>query len=209
MQLINSLQEKLTSFSHKSFLFFFTTGLIVSALWLMGDSTLDSLMYHRDSVANGEFWRFITAHFVHSNGWHLLLNLASLLLVGLLFCHHLSIRAWSILFISSALMISATYFWIAPEFKSYVGLSAVLYGVIIVGALLDLKNEPFIATVVLLIVTGRVIWQQFFGSVEELATLINERVAIESHLFGIISGYLQGIFLLWQQKQKSTQQISD
>jgi len=137
---------------------------------------------------------------VHSNGWHLLLNLASLLLIGWLFCQHLSISLWSAVFSLSAFLISMAYYWFAPQFQYYVGLSATLYAVIIIGSLLDLKQQPLIASLILLVVTGRVIWQQIFGSVDELAALIGDRVAIESHLFGIITGYILGLFLLWWKK---------
>ena len=75
-------------------------------------------------------------------------------MIGLLFSQHLSMALWSILFASSGIIISGCYYWIAPEFHYYVGLSAILYGVIIVGALLDVKEQPFIASVVLLLLQG-------------------------------------------------------
>ena len=197
--LANTLLLKIKSFTNKSFLFFIITALIISLIWLLGQSTLEMLMYHRAAIIEGQYWRFITGHLVHSNGWHLLLNLASLIMIGLLFSQHLSIKTWLLVFLCSAFSISAAYFWTAPEFDYYVGISAVLYAVIIIGAMLDFKEQPLVAVLILLVVTGRVIWQQFSGSVDALAELIDERVAIESHLFGIITGYAIGLFLLlWQ-----------
>ena len=169
-------------------------------LWLLGESTLNALMYHRSGIVSGEFWRVLSGHIVHSNGWHLLLNLASLLMIGLLFSQHLTRLFWLLVFVLSGLMISACYFWIAPEYEYYVGLSAVLYAVIIIGALLDIKEQPLIAVLILVIVTARVIWQQYSGSMDSLAELIEDRVAIESHLFGICSGYVLGIILLLKQR---------
>ena len=192
--------SKLLHTSDKSLLFFISVALLISLLWVLGESTLEALMYHRQAIGEGQYWRFITGHLVHSNGWHLLLNLASLIMIGLLFNHHLSITFWIIVFVVSALLISAAYFWYAPEFDYYVGLSAVLYAAIIIGALLDLKEQPFIAALILIVVTGRVIWQQYAGSVDALADIIDDRVAIESHLFGIISGYLIGPILVWRQR---------
>lgn len=192
--------SKLLHTSSKSLLFFISVALIISLLWALGESTLETLMYHRQAIGEGQYWRLITGHLVHSNGWHLLLNLASLIMIGLLFNHHLSIIFWIIIFVISAILISAAYFWYAPEFDYYVGLSAVLYAAIIIGALLDLKEQPFIAAVILIVVTGRVIWQQYAGSVEGLAEIIDNRVAIESHFFGIISGYLVGAGLVWHQR---------
>ncbi|MCP3674369.1 MAG: rhombosortase [Gammaproteobacteria bacterium] len=192
--------SKLFNTSNKSLLFFVSIGLLISVLWILGEPTLEALMYHRQAISDGQYWRFISGHLVHSNGWHLLLNISSLIMIGLLFNHHLSIIFWIIVFVISAFVISATYFWYAPEFDYYVGLSAVLYAVIIIGALLDLKEQPFIAALILIVVTGRVIWQQYAGSIDYLTDIIDSRVAIESHLFGIISGYLIGIILVWRQR---------
>jgi rhomboid family GlyGly-CTERM serine protease len=186
--------------NNKSLLFFIFTGVTSTLLWLLGEPTLNALMYHRSGIASGELWRIFSGHIVHSNGWHLLLNLASLLMIGLLFSQHLTRFFWLLVFVLSGLMISACYFWIAPEYEYYVGLSAVLYAVIIIGALLDIKEQPLIAVIVLAVVTTRVIWQQYSGSMDSLADLIEDRVAIESHLFGICTGYVLGIILLLKQR---------
>jgi rhomboid family GlyGly-CTERM serine protease len=198
---LNQLYESLkdSAYDNKSVLFFVIIALISTLLWLPGDVALEALEYNRGEIGSGQIWRLLSGHFVHSNGWHLLLNIASLVLIGLLFSQHLTSLSWSIIFIISGLLISACYYWIAPQFEYYVGLSAILYAVIIVGAMLDLREQPLIATIVLVVVTGRVIWQQFYGSVDSLASIIEDRVAIESHLFGIASGYLQGIVLLARQ----------
>ena len=186
----------------KSIYFFIAVAIISSVFWFAGESVLDALKYHREAVSSGQIWRLVTGHFVHSNGWHLLLNLASLLMIGMLFSQHLSIAVWSAVFIISALAISLCYFIIAPQYNYYVGLSATLYGVIIIGALLDIKQQPFIAILILVVVTGRVIWQQFYGVVGPLAEIIEDRVAIESHLFGIITGYILGLFLLLMRENR-------
>lgn len=201
MKLPSQLSSQLLKlFNNKSLLFFIFTGMTSTLLWLLGESTLNALMYHRSGIASGELWRVLSGHIVHSNGWHLLLNLASLLMIGLLFSQHLTRLFWFFVFVLSGLMISACYFWIAPEYEYYVGLSAVLYAVIIIGALLDIKEQPLIAVLILVIVTARVIWQQYSGSMDSLAELIEDRVAIESHLFGICTGYVLGIILLLKQR---------
>jgi len=172
----------------------------VIILWLMGEPVSDMLIYHRSAIAEGQIWRIFTGHLIHSNFWHLLLNLASLMMIGWLFSQHLSTKVWVIIFALSALMISFAYYFTAPQFEYYVGLSAILYAVIIIGALLDIKQQPVIAGIILLVVTGRVIWQQIYGTADELEQLIDERVAVESHLFGIITGYTLGLILILREK---------
>jgi len=180
----------------RSLWFFIIVAALIILLWIPGEYSIELLNYQRSAVSNGEYWRLITGHLVHSNIWHLLLNLASLTMIGLLFSQHLSIKLWSTVFILSAIIISGCYYFIAPEYERYVGLSAVLYSVIIIGALHDLKQQTLVAMLILIVVTGRVIWQQYHGSVDSLAELIGDRVAIESHLFGISTGYLIGLTLL-------------
>ncbi|MCP4413240.1 MAG: rhombosortase [Gammaproteobacteria bacterium] len=181
---------------NKSIIFFLIMAVIIIVLWLMGESASNMLTYHRSAIADGQIWRLFTGHLIHSNLWHLLLNLASLIMIGWLFSQHLSYKIWMILFTLSALMISFAYYFTAPQFEYYVGLSAILYAVIIIGALQDIKHQPTIAGLILLVVTGRVIWQQLYGTADELEQLIDQRVAIESHLFGIITGYVLGMIVI-------------
>jgi rhomboid family GlyGly-CTERM serine protease len=172
-------------------MFFILTGITSTLLWMLGDSALIALRYDRSGIFSGQLYRLLSGHIVHSNGWHLLLNLTSLGMIGLLFSQHLSRRIWLFVFVLSALIISTCYLWIAPEYEYYVGLSAVLYAVIIIGALLDIKEQPLIAMIILLLVSG---------SMDSLAMLIEDRVAIESHLFGICTGYFLGIILVIKQR---------
>ena len=185
--------KQLISKLHPGYLWFIFMGLVICLTFLFGDAGRESLEYHHSKIIAGELWRLITGHLVHSNLWHLILNLASLTLIATLFGTLLNFKQWFFGFLFSGLFVSACYIVISPQFESYVGLSAVLYGAIIIGALLDLGKNIWIAVALLVIVTGRVIWQQFDGASIELAEMVGTRVAIESHLYGIISGYLYGL----------------
>ena len=140
---------------------FASVGLLIALTWLLGDSGVRVLQLDPEGIGEAEFWRLLTGHLVHTNLWHLLLNIASLTLIALLFSALLSVKEWTAVFIASALMISSAYLLFSPGFDHYVGLSAVLYAVIIIGACFDIKTHP-----------------------------VNARVAIESHLYGVVSGYL-------------------
>lgn len=186
---------KLINLRHSGQPTFIAIGILIVALWLGGNDWVAALEYHREKIATGEFWRLLTGHLVHTNTWHMLLNLSSLLFIGLLFGTLLSAKIWVGAFIFCSLAVSAAYWYITPQFIIYVGLSAALYGVIIIGALQDFKDNKLIAGALLVIVTGRVIWQQFDGASESLADMVDSRVAIESHLYGIIAGYLFSLLL--------------
>ena len=186
---------KLIDINNSGQRWFASVAVAISLLAIGGDNLAQLLAYHRDYISSGEFWRLLTGHLVHSNTWHYLLNLASLLFIGALFGQLLSGAVWATAFVFCGLSISGIYWFFAPGFTSYVGLSAVLYGVIIIGAIQDLPKNKLIAIALIIIVTGRVIWQQFDGASESLTELVENRVAIESHLFGIITGYLFSLLL--------------
>ena len=181
---------KLIDLKHSGTHCFLVIAVIIIGLWFGGDSWVTALEYHSDRIAEGEYWRILTGHLVHSNTWHMLLNLSSLMFIGLLFSSLLSGLTWALAFIFCSLVVSACYWFITPDYKIYVGLSAALYGVIIIGALQDLRDNKLIAGALLIIVTGRVIWQQFDGASDSLAEMVDSRVAIESHLYGIAAGYV-------------------
>jgi rhomboid family GlyGly-CTERM serine protease len=182
-------QLNLSNQTKSNSLLFIGIGLLCTVIFLIGEPLRTWLLFEKTPVVDGELWRVITGHLIHTNHWHLLLNLASLTMIGMLFQSCLTTLEWLLSFIGSALFISICYLWLDDAFDHYMGLSAVLYGVIIIGALFDLKAHRYIASIILVVVTGRVIWQQLSGGVEDLATLIEARVAIESHFYGICSGY--------------------
>ena len=58
---------------------------IVALLAFIFDQQLsETLVYQRGLIAQGEVWRLITGHFLHTNGYHLSMNLAALILLCLL-----------------------------------------------------------------------------------------------------------------------------
>ena len=187
---------RLINLKHSGQPTFIAIGLIIVALWLGGNDWVSALEYHREKIAAGEFWRILTGHLVHTNTWHMLLNLASMLFIGLLFGTLLTAQVWVLAFLFCALAVSATYWFISPQYIVYVGLSAALYGIIIIGALQDLKHNQLIAGALVIFVTGRVIWQQFDGASESLSDMVESRVAVESHLYGLIAGYVYSLLLL-------------
>jgi rhomboid family GlyGly-CTERM serine protease len=84
--------------------------------------------YERVLVSSGQLWRLASAHFVHLNAAHLLLNLAGLLLICELLWNRLPLRHGIGLLATSVAGISGLLWWRYPEMAWYAGLSGALHG---------------------------------------------------------------------------------
>src|ERR1700742_1742593 len=109
---------------------------IVAALALvlaLGDSVSALLRYDRGAIAAGGWWRLLTAHIVHLDLHHLILNELGLVLLWSLFAADFDVVDWLIIVLSGALAISAGLWWLSPRVGWYVGASGVLHTVMAAG----------------------------------------------------------------------------
>src|SRR3954469_10156520 len=100
-----------------------------------GDAVRNALSYDRSALVNGQYWRLLTAHFVHLDAQHVLLNGLGLVLMWALFARDYSPLRWLALYLFSALTISAGLWFLSPEISWYVGASGALHGVMAAGTL--------------------------------------------------------------------------
>ena len=72
-----------------------------------GDPVRQALSYDRAGLANGEWWRALTAHFVHLDAAHAALNSMGVVLMWALFARDYSPLRWLAIYLFSCLCISA------------------------------------------------------------------------------------------------------
>jgi rhomboid family GlyGly-CTERM serine protease len=151
------------------------------------------LRYDRYAIDAGEWWRLCTAHLVHLSWTHTLLNLSGLALTTLIFQTELSTRDDSI---ALAVCICGTTFGIhlfSPQLIWYVGFSGVLHGYLIYHLIKGNSGSPLPSLIAVTAVFAKVLWEQSpWGDTARTAQLIGGAVAIDSHLYGAISGLLMG-----------------
>lgn len=143
------------------------------------------------ALAQGQWWRLLSAHFVHLGWAHALLNA-----VGVLLCWALAPsvfdRALPARLFGLALGTSLCLWAFTPQVLPYVGLSGVLYGLFVLGLLPPLlRTRDPIAALALALVIGWMLWQWAVGAPASEAALLGGRVVSEAHLFGA------GLALLW------------
>lgn len=167
--------------------------ILLILLWILAlpvQSVQDTLWYNRYAVAEYQYWRLITAHLMHSNWVHLLLNSGGLLLVMLLHAEYQRRQPllWQCLF--AALLISLlTWLW-QPHIVEYVGLSGVLHALLCYGALCDSQLKKVGGKLLLFGLIAKVAYEHYQGPDHALGQLINAEVAIFAHLYGLIAGFL-------------------
>ncbi len=162
-------------------------------------SVTELLRYQREAIGQGEFWRLFTAHFVHLNLSHALLNSAGTLLLAFLLAHELPARDWWAVTLIAPWVISAGLWFKQPELVAYVGFSGVLHGLIYCAVIRLLPTAPWLAGTVLVLLAGRQVWEQTgFYDPEYLRGLIHGRVMPDAHLFGALTGIAWGLWSLWR-----------
>ena len=170
---------------------------VVLALGLAHQWVNPWLRYDRAAVAGGEVWRLVTAHLVHLNLWHALLNLGGLVLILFFFRDLLDRRRFWLWFAVSAPLVGAVFFVLDRDLGWYVGLSGLLQGLLVLCLLIGWRGNPVLHSLVLAVVAGRLVWEQLPGyDVDYLRAWINGRVYVNAHLYGALSGALLAAALL-------------
>ncbi|PAJ70138.1 rhombosortase [Pseudoalteromonas sp. NBT06-2] len=148
------------------------------------------LEFDRSLIQEGQIWRILTGQFVHSNWYHLLLNCGGIILIWALHAEHTSPKRYTFNILFLALFCGLGLYKFYPQTHIYTGLSGLLHGVIIFGAIKDVNAGMKTGYLLFIGVWCKVLWEQYSGPNVDVGALINARVAIEAHLIGAIGGSL-------------------
>ncbi|MDP5460211.1 rhombosortase [Alishewanella sp. HL-SH06] len=180
----------------KSYAPYFLLGFLIFLLHFSPLAWHELLQYSRPAIGQGEVWRVLTGHLLHSNAYHLLMNMVGLLLIMLIHGHLPGRLAFGWQLLILGLGTSAGLWWLAPDMLYYVGLSGVLHGILCYGAVIDIKQGFRTGYLILAGVLVKILSEQFSAPDLALAAQINADVAIDAHLFGASVGCLLGLVLL-------------
>ncbi|EAT11812.1 rhombosortase [Bermanella marisrubri] len=152
-----------------------------------------------------EWWRLISAHWVHLGWQHTVLNALGLLLIWYIAPRGLWLYWW-VFYILSGLVISLVLLY-QKQVANYVGASGVLHGMLLLAAYYS-RILPLTRRFVFIgIIVTKVIWEQTpWYSDDRLGQVIGGYVVVDAHLWGVISGLVALFFIelknLWGFKQK-------
>ena len=183
-----------------NWLFLWLLCLIIYAISAKNITVLD---YNRELIINGEYWRLISGNFNHTNIYHLLLNLGALAVIGGLHYRYYSSGAYTSLILLLSTGVGVGILWLSPSTQLYVGLSGILHGMIIVGAILDITKHYYSGYILIIGTIIKVINEQLFNSPIEMSQLIDAKVLTEAHLYGLVTGLIIAPLYVYLNKKKS------
>ena len=154
-------------------------------------------VYQRQLIEEGEYWRVFTGHFFHTNTYHYLLNMTALVMLWLLHGQFYSIKNYALLFLVSAFICSLGLYYFDATLIQYVGLSGVLHGIFVFGAIMDIKTKDKTGYLLFIGVWLKIAYEQFYGASSEVSDLIDASVAINAHLWGAVGGLVFTIVFLY------------
>lgn len=111
---------------------------ICFVVWLFiqlfpSDSTITNSIligaFYKPFVLAGEYWRLLTAGFVHVELWHLAMNMMALLSLGKIFEPLLGVRRYLLILIPS-IIVGSLFVLSSPENSFVVGISGGIYGLL-------------------------------------------------------------------------------
>lgn len=148
---------------------------------------VDALRFER-ALTGAEPWRLLSGHLVHLGWAHVGMNLAGLMLIWALFGHALKPWVWVAAFVACALAVGLGLYWHDTDLAWYVGLSGVLHGLLVLGALASLRAERRMALLLLVGIAAKLAWEQFTGVDTGTAALVGGAVIVNAHLYGALGG---------------------
>ncbi len=177
-----------------------TLALTAILLAIAGDSMTEQLRYHVAEIKAGEIWRLISANLVHLGWSHMLMNLLGLGLIWGLFWNCFSSLNWWLISLASCLGVSLGLLVLNPNLVWYVGLSGVLHGLFVAGAVAAIRRGDRREAILLAAIVAKLLWEQGFGALPGSADMAGGPVVVDSHLYGAIGGAIAGLLLkplLW------------
>jgi rhomboid family GlyGly-CTERM serine protease len=170
-------------------------GLSLSLLWIILYGLQANLRYERSLIFQGELWRLFTAHLVHLNLTHLVLNLVGWWLFLKLCGHLLKLKQLSCYILILALGISLLLLIFQPHLQWYLGFSGVLYGLLLIGSIqLSLQPERGLGLALISLISLKFAWDSYnslmHGSSLSSAQLIGAPVVLAAHGYGLLIGVI-------------------
>jgi len=158
-----------------------------------GAGTVAALRYDRSALAAGQWWRLLSAHAVHLDIRHTVLNGAGLALLWALFARHYRGRQWLLILMTAACAIDAGLWFRDTRVMWYVGASGVLHGAMAAGCLAALRRGEREGFILAAFVLAKLIYEQAGGVLAFAGSALP--VVVNAHLYGALGGLAAALWM--------------
>jgi rhomboid family GlyGly-CTERM serine protease len=177
---------------------------------MLPEASVHNLALVHDKVAEGEIWRIVTSQFVHLGFNHTVLNLVGYLIISASFREDILAKEEATALFISVIGVGLGIFFFNPEIGWYVGLSGAIYGILTHYLIIGWQRSPFLSAFFGVYLIGKFIYEQFISGPDTVtAGIIGGMVAIDSHLYGAITGLITGTISLLIFHRKKNQNESN
>ncbi|MGI9261496.1 MAG: rhombosortase [Woeseiaceae bacterium] len=197
MGLVNRREPGLISGIKQATYWHFAGVLIIASLLVgaLGDKGRELLKYDRLAIADGEVWRFVTANFAHLSNSHLLLNMLGLFLTWLLVGRYFSAVQWILITVGAVIFQSAGFWFLDSNMLWYVGMSGLLHGLMLAGALKGIETLRTESLILCGLVIAKLVYEQFLGPLPGSESTSGGTVVVNAHLYGAVGGAIAAFIL--------------
>jgi rhomboid family GlyGly-CTERM serine protease len=163
------------------------------AVQLGGVHSINALRYDRDALAAGQWWRLATAHIVHLDLRHALLNGCGLALMWALFAREYRARQWALISAAAALAIDLGLWFRDTDVLWYVGASGVLHGVMAAGTVAALRRGERDGYILAAFLLAKLVYEQTGGVLPFAGSALP--VLVNAHLYGAAGGLAAALWM--------------
>jgi rhomboid family GlyGly-CTERM serine protease len=163
--------------------------LIGLAVYVFGGPAPESLVFDRQAIMQGELWRLLTGHWVHTDIEHLVWNLLALGILGWMIETSLGHLKLYTALITGMCVVNAWVWWFIPSLDYYCGLSGILNTLLFV-ILIDgwRRSRNYIFPLVVIGATAKIGFELFQSSA--IFTNTSWPAVPEAHLAGALAAVL-------------------
>lgn len=144
-------------------------------------------------VADGGYWRLLTAAFLHAGVLHLLMNMYALYLFGPFIERALGTARFVVAYLTAAVGSSAVVYLLSDPRTFTVGASGAVFGLFGMALILLVKARQDVRTLLALLVVNGLV-----------GVLFSSRISWEGHLGGFVVGCLIGAAVAYAPRERRT-----
>ncbi len=174
------------SFNSKNRQGWYFVGAMLLVMVLFQIIEAPDLRYQKNWLDSNEWWRILTAHWVHVNWIHFLLNAAGLLLCVSITTPQWTILRWFVYQLILSLGISLLFSLLNPELGWYVGYSGILYGIFMLAAFDLYLRDKIIAVLLAAAIVIKITIEQSGELNLTTSDIIGTPVVVDAHLYGVL-----------------------